>query len=157
MSRFSNDFKFGGSEIFLTCCSGIENFYQHLSTIHSSKVIDYPMLVNMGQNPYQVLGNFFKFIHAQYVSKFQELTYGYIEAINHKNYLVSALCGRSIIESTATLRYYNKECMKKIKASNQHQETDGEFDLKMINGVFGLIQQHMRGSRFDWLCSSTKH
>jgi len=151
MIKFSQEFKLGGSDIFLNCCTGIEDFYSLLSGIHTSKVVNYPMLVTMTENPYQVLGDFFKFIHAQYVGKFQELTKGYIESINQKNYLVAALCGRSIIESTATLRYYNKECKRKIRFSAEnHRPDNDEFDLKMINSVLQILEQHMRGSRFDW-------
>ncbi len=151
MIKFTQDFKSGGSDIFLKCCSGIEDFYAHLLGVHTTKVANYPKLVTMRENPYQILGEFFKFIHAQYVGKFQELTGGYIESINQKNYLVAALCGRSIIESTATLRYYNKECNKKIKASVSNQKSEKEeIDLKMINEMLNILEQHMRGSRFDW-------
>ena len=55
MIKFTQDFKSGGSDIFLKCCSGIEDFYAHLLGVHTTKVANYPKLVTMRENPYQIL------------------------------------------------------------------------------------------------------
>lgn len=146
--KFNNSFKLGGTDIFLRCCSGIEDFAELVHQTHFSKTVIHPNINELEANPYIVVGHFFKFIHSQYIAKYQELVKGYIDSINNKNYLITALCGRAVIESTATLRYYNKECNKKIK--NLSSTDSDKFDPKVMADLFMILNQHMRGSRFHW-------
>lgn len=153
MLKFSTSFKHGGTDIFKQCCEGIEKFQAHVASIHCSKLIDCPTNESFKShnNPYVFLGDFFKFIHAQYIAKYQELTSAFIDAINSQNYLVAALCGRSIIEATATLRWYNKKILKELE-KNEHSESDSERgnDKEFIDTTLTIINEHMKGSRFDW-------
>ena len=71
------------------------------------KSVVWPELNIHSDNPYKEVGKFFKFLYCQYVEKYRELLKIFIISINEKNYLVTGLCGRSIVENTATLRYYN--------------------------------------------------
>jgi hypothetical protein len=150
--KFSDDFNNDKNSILNECCLGIENVINHLEIKHIEKVTNMPSKYLPNQNPYEFLGNFFKFIHSEYIGKYYQLIYGFINSINEKNYLIAALCGRSIIESTATLRYYNKECIKKITILSE-KEMKGEsiYDQKFIETIIEIINQHMHGSRFDWM------
>lgn len=153
MSKFSADFKQSGTNIFKECCDGVEKFHAHVASIHSSKLVDCPTENSFKghDNPYNILGDFFKFIHAQYIAKYQELTSAFIESINSKNYLVAALCGRSIIEATATLRWYNQKILKEVEINGQLDSNSERFgDKEFIDAALNIINEHMKGSRFDW-------
>jgi hypothetical protein len=152
MARFSEDFKRGGSEALYSCCAGIETFYNTIETnqlsLREANLPDFSFPTDTANHPYEVLGDFFKFIHVSYVEKFRELVGGFISSVNNRQYLVAALCGRSIIESTATLRFYNNAVMKKARLSS---ESDiGNLDDTFFRETFALAVQHMKGSRINW-------
>lgn len=49
-----------------------------------------------------------------YVSKFPQLSETILESVDKERFLVYALAGRSLIESTATLRYYALHQYKRL-------------------------------------------
>jgi hypothetical protein len=75
-----------------------------------------------------------------YVAKFAELSTSILEAVEKEQYLTYALCGRSLIENAATLRYYAKHKYPPLFAS-------GSVDFRRLIEV---DDQHLRGSKFDW-------
>jgi len=81
-----------------------------------------------------------------YVAKFAELSSAILDAVKKEHYLSYALCGRSLIENAATLRYYSIH-----KYSPLFEK--GGVDLKRLIEV---DDQHLRGSRFDWESFFTK-
>ena len=153
--RFSEEFRRGGSEILIKCCDGIESFCHGIeeTNINSAEiVIDSlyrPDLVEFAdKHPYQVLGNFFKFIHVTYVEKYRDLIGDFIDASNSKRYLTVALCGRSLIEATASLRFYNNAVMKKVRISTK-KDLDG-IDFEFLRDALDLATKHMHGSKLNW-------
>lgn len=153
LERFSEDFKRGGSEILQTCCAGIEAFHRGMEDNQISfaeiSLPDFDFSPRAEKHPYEILGQFFKFIHVSYVEKFRDLVGGFICSINDRQYLLAALCGRSLIESTATLRYYNAAVMKKARVSAE-REISG-LDIDFLQDAFRLAEQHMKGSRLNWV------
>ena len=153
MESFSEDFKRGGSEILHTCCAGIEAFHKGMEETQMSlaeiSLPDFDFPPDTERHPYEILGDFYKFIYVSYVEKFRELVGGFISSLNNRQYLLTALCGRSIIESTATLRYYNTAVMKKAKLSAK-KEIFG-LDVEFLEDAFRLAEQHMKGSRLNWV------
>jgi hypothetical protein len=114
-------------------------------------VISYESLFNPRasfDNPYQYIGNFFKFIHVTYFEKYKELLGDFIDAVNARRYLSAALSGRSLIEATASLRYYNFAVRKRVRISAK-KDLDG-IDLEFLREAFELANKHMHGSRMDW-------
>jgi hypothetical protein len=78
-----------------------------------------------------------------YVAKFADLCSGLIHAVETDNFLTYALCGRSLIENAATLRYYVLQKYKPL------------FDkgTLLADGMKTLIDtddQFLRGGKFDW-------
>jgi hypothetical protein len=80
---------------------------------------------------------------ASYFSKFSELSSSLLVSIESNNYIIYALCARSLIEITAALRYYVLEKYKPLFDS-------GNFDHQKILDLIKLDDQHLRGGRFDW-------
>lgn len=150
--RFSDDFLRGGGDLLANCCHGIENVHKGLrETQISISDIDIDLLYDGSfakLHPYKYLGLFFSFIHISYVEKFGDLIGEVISSVNSKQYLVTALCGRSIIESTATLRHYNNAVFKKVNISTK-RDLEG-IDVKFFHDALELANKHMHGSSINW-------
>ncbi|QKK01303.1 MAG: hypothetical protein HND55_00770 [Pseudomonadota bacterium] len=78
-----------------------------------------------------------------YVSKFSDLSNGILEAVEGSNFLTYALCGRSLIETTATLRYYIHHEYKPLLDT-------GELGPDEMRKLVEIDDRHLRGTRFDW-------
>jgi hypothetical protein len=153
--RFSDDFRRGGTDILIQCCDGIEIFFQGMedTKINSAEILVESLyrlnsVDSTQNNPYQVLGNFFKFIHVTYIEKYRDLLGDFIDATNSKRYLSVALCGRSIIEATASLRFYNNAVMKKVRISSK-KDLEG-IDPQFLRDALNLATTHMHGSKMNW-------
>lgn len=79
-----------------------------------------------------------------YARKFAELAGALKKSIDSREYLVFALAGRSLIETTATLRYYVEKEYKPIFNKGQLDKDDW---VRLIN----VDDRHLRGGRFDWV------
>ncbi len=75
-----------------------------------------------------------------YVSKFADLSASIIEAAEKEHYLTYALCGRSLIEHVATLRYYMLHKYSPLLSG-------GSVD---VTKLIEVDDQHLRGGKFDW-------
>ena len=150
--RFSEDIRRGGDPLLIKSCDGIEQFLQHLdnTTLVNAELIIASIYNPTAsyENPYQFLGNFFKFIHVNYVEKYRELICEIIEASNSRRYLSVALCGRSVIEATASLRFYNLTILKKARISGK-KDLEG-IDKQFVQDAFDLAIKHLNGSKMDW-------
>lgn len=78
-----------------------------------------------------------------YVSKFSNLTEGLLNAVEQDNYLVYALCGRSLLETTAVLRYYITRKYKPLLDK-------GSLTAVEIQELIDIDDRHLRGTRFNW-------
>lgn len=78
-----------------------------------------------------------------YVSKFAQLSEAVLESVENKRYLVYALAGRSLIEHTATLRYY---MLFKYKPLFE----DGSLTTSDLKHLIDIDDCHLRGGRFNW-------
>lgn len=78
-----------------------------------------------------------------YTSKFAQLTEALLDALEHERYLIYALSGRSLLEATATLRYYT---LFQYKPLMEKGSFSGEDFKKLIE----IDDRHLRGGRFDW-------
>lgn len=87
--------------------------------------------------------NYARNIICSYVSRFSMISKGMLTAIETKNFSSYALTGRSLIEITATLRYYVLKKYKPLfdKSNLSHDE---------MRSLIEIDDRHLRGSRFDW-------
>lgn len=94
-------------------------------------------------DPRKLHNNYARNLITGYVSKFSDLSNAILDAIEKENYLVYALAGRSLIETTATLRYYVFHQYKPLldKAS---------LSMEDMRSLIEIDDRHLRGSRFDW-------
>ena len=154
MIKFNSNFRNSGGDSVSKCCTWIEDFSFTLSeTVISDaeiSVSEMYLFNTQDKNPHKLLGQFFKFIHVTYKQKFAELTDEFIDSINNKHFLTSALVGRSIIEATATLRFYNQKLIKKIHTRANKPNESWEAEVDLINESLELAMQHMKGTNFDW-------
>lgn len=78
-----------------------------------------------------------------YASKVSDLSSAMLMAIDNSNFLAYALCGRALIETTATLRYY-------ITVEYKPLLDAGPLDAEGIRRLIEIDDRHLRGTRFDW-------
>lgn len=143
MIKFNNR---NGSDIFKECLSGIEGFYEQVQkgTLSNAATLSPQDLEK--DIPYEITRKYFKFLYALYQAKYAELTGALIESVNNKNYLLFGLCGRSLLELTAILRYYTK----KIQPIINEAANTGSFTKEQQQKMVDILDSHARGGRFNW-------
>ena len=78
-----------------------------------------------------------------YISKFTQLSEAILDSMQNKRYMIYALAGRSLIEITATLRYYMLVQYKPLLDK-------GSLTLVEMKQLIDIDDRHLRGGRFDW-------
>lgn len=78
-----------------------------------------------------------------YLSKHAKLSNALLTALGNDDYLTYALCGRSLIEMVATLRYYIFNRYKPVLDKDSYTVED-------LQALVKIDDQPLRGSRFDW-------
>jgi len=94
-------------------------------------------------DPRKLHNNYVRNLITCYVSKFSDLSDAILFSIEKENYLVYALAGRSLIETTATLRYYVIHQYKPLLDK-------GSLSIEDMRSLIEIDDRHLRGSRFDW-------
>ena len=121
----------------------VELFRQ--GTLHLCKMaekLDFPWSPTL-DDPRQLHNVYARNLITCYVAKFAQLSETVLDSVENKRYLIYALAGRSLIESTATLRYYTLFKYKPLldKAS---------LTLAEMKQLIEIDDRHLRGGRFDW-------
>lgn len=147
---FSSEIRSHADDIAMACMDGIGHFISHIQQVNKSTVIECPVTITSDVDPLKMLGDIFDFLHFQYVAKFFELSSNMVLAANRSDYLVFALCGRSIIEATATLRYYNKKCHEQILVAAKAEDVDTKKLAKALEDLHVILDEHLRGGQFNW-------
>jgi hypothetical protein len=78
-----------------------------------------------------------------YVCKVSELSSAILHSVSADQFLTYALCGRSMIETVATLRYYVVHEYKPLFDV-------GDVDELAMRKLIEIDDKHLRGGRFDW-------
>lgn len=78
-----------------------------------------------------------------YASRFTELCNGALASFERSDFLVYALCGRALLETTALLRYYIVREYKPLL-------DEGMLDWKAMQKLVDIDDRHLRGTGFDW-------
>ena len=94
-------------------------------------------------DPRRVHNMYVRNLVTSYVSRFSELSNGVLIGLDNRDYLIYALCGRSLIETTATLRYYMLREYKPLL----DRKTLVASDMKKL---IDIDDRHLRGTGFDW-------
>lgn len=95
------------------------------------------------EDPRRVHNMYVRNLVTSYVSRFSELCNGVVAALERGDFLVYALCGRALIETTAILRYY---VMRKYKPLLDKKILSGDGMKTLIE----IDDRHLRGTGFDW-------
>jgi hypothetical protein len=116
---------------------------QHL--VNMTKSLDFPWdptTVPDG-NPRRLHNMYARSLITCYVSKVADLSDGILDAVERSHFLVYALCGRALIETTATLWYYVTTQYKPLLDR-------GALDGEAMRTLIDIDDRHLRGTRFDW-------
>ncbi len=102
------------------------------------------------KDPRRVHNMYVRNLVTSYVSRFSELCNGVLVALERGDFLVYALCGRALIETTAILRYY---VMRRYKPLLDKKMLSGDGIKKLIE----IDDRHLRGTGFDWAAFMFRH
>lgn len=97
----------------------------------------------MSPDPRQAHNYYVHCLVSVYFSKHAKLSNALLTALNNDDYLTYALCGRSLIEMVATLRYYAFHKYKPLFDK-------GSWSYNDLQTLVKIDDQHLRGGRFDW-------
>lgn len=121
----------------------VDDFRQATShLIKMAENLNFPWDPNQ-DDPRKLHNNYARNLITCYVSKFSDLSDAILFSIEKENYLVYALAGRALIETTATLRYYVIHQYKPLFDKGSLSDED-------ILSLIKIDDCHLRGSRFDW-------
>ena len=146
MLEFPDYIRSGASEQCAKGMSGIEKFHAHCTKVHAQNpaAIDPRALQTLP--PDECAHAYLQFIFAIYSAKFIELTASLIQSTIDGRFLIFGFCGRGLIETTATLRYYNQKLTTIIKRASDRDALLPEEYAQIIR----LLDDHARAGRFDW-------
>jgi hypothetical protein len=122
----------------------IETFAK--SSMHMMNVarhMDYPWLETPPTEPRTLHNMYARALACAYARKFGELCNAVSASLKSEQYLLYALAGRSLIETTATLRYYVKHEYRPLMEKS-------ELTPKEMDQLLAVDDRHLRGGRFDW-------
>lgn len=130
--------------------TGIEDFYEHVRQHSKKSIHEFPVIDSSGQVLNQDLPENLALLHAQYLAKYEELTRTLIRSANEHDYIVFALSGRALIETTATFRYFNVE-LGELAKKRTTIEGAGEKEKAAAEWkIAASLDKHLRGGRFNW-------
>ena len=112
----------------------------HLTVM--AEKMDFPWLASE-QDPRKLHNVYARNLITCYVSKFAQLSESLLDSVEEKRFLVYALAGRSLIELSATLRYYMVHLYKPLFDKGLHSSANFEQLIE-------IDDRHLRGGRFDW-------
>jgi hypothetical protein len=137
VTKVSADFRRICSEEVCSLLDLLENGIPHLQ-----RMTEHLTVVWQPEQPsrWHLHNHYVDLLLAVYLAKHAAYSCNLANSLNRFDYLGYALNARSIVESTATLRYYLKEKYFPAFAS-------GSVNLLELIKV---DDQHLRGSRFDW-------
>lgn len=113
---------------------------KHLSSMADK--LDFPWSVDC-DDPRKLHNIYARNLITCYVSKYAQLSETILSSIEKQNFLSYALAGRSLIEITATLRYY-------ILFQYKPLLDKGSLSIDEMKKLIDIDDRHLRGGRFDW-------
>lgn len=130
----------------LNSINGIEKFHVLVSDVSSRHVATFDPIALGKAPPQEFIGKALELLLSIYATKYRELVGAAIEATCRSEFLVFAYCGRGLIETTATLNYYNTKIIAVITAAKDPDS----FHPDELKAIVELLDAHSRGGRFDW-------
>ena len=112
--------------------------------INIARSMDYPWVTDTPPSEPRALHNMYaRALACAYARKFGEMCKSVSESLGSERYLLYALAGRSLIETTATLRYYMRCEYRPLLEKN-------ELSQQEMKQLIAADDRHLRGGRFDW-------
>lgn len=120
---------------------------QHMSAMVDNMDYPWPPSEQDITDPRRIHNVYARCLISAYASKFAQLSEVMLQSIDNQQFLAYGLSGRSLIEHTATLRYY---IMSKYKPLMDHAQSRGTLSPADMKRLIVIDVQHLHGGRFDW-------
>lgn len=109
-----------------------------------ARMMDYPWDIDSPPAEPRALHNMYaRALGCTYARKFGEMCKAVSESLRSQQFLLYALAARSLIETTATLRYYIR---------HEYRPLLGRVEMSQqeMKQLLDADDRHLRGGRFDW-------
>jgi hypothetical protein len=146
MSRFPEKIRAQASGILLQCIEGLESFCSLIDDVYDRNHFALDPVSLQNTHRFEYVGTVLWLLYGIYAAKYRELLRNVISSTANEEFLVFAHCGRGLIETTATLRYYNKKTLAVVMAAKDPEK----FSSEEITKIIDLLDKHSRGGRFNW-------
>ncbi len=146
MSRFPEKIRAQASGLLLQCIEGLESFCSLIDDVYDRNHVALDPVRLQNTHRFEYVGTVLWLLYGIYAAKYRELLRNVISSTADEEFLVFAHCGRGLIETTATLRYYNKKTLAVVMAA----KNPAKFSSEEITKIIDLLDKHSRGGRFDW-------
>jgi hypothetical protein len=146
MLKFPASLRVHATPVLCEWLNAIEEFHAHVVSVRNRNAASFDLVVPESSSLDTYIGAVLTLLFGIYSAKFSELVGAVITSTVEQNYLVFAYCGRGLIETTATLRFYNRKAIK-LAQSAKNLDAFSEAELR---DIAILLDKHARGGRFDW-------
>ena len=99
-----------------------------------------------GTRQFEYIGTTLHFLYSLHSKKFEQLTSSIMRSCSSRDFIVVALCCRSLFETTAAISALNESILNVGK----HAKSKDTFAEDEIKRLIDIVNQHSRGGRFDW-------
>jgi len=144
--KFNSQIKFNATAEIKSILDAIEQSIDQLQKIKERRKFEINLaeLQTLQQRDFikKILG----FLYGIYIEKYHELLSEVVISVNNERFLTFGLVGRTLLETSATLRHYNK---KLLEIAGSAKDKDN-FSADELNELVLILDQHSRGGRFDW-------
>lgn len=104
-------------------------------------------LLDLAERGVPLFNSYVAFAIAVYMAKFRQLYESIAESLNYSHYLIYAQSARSILENTATVRYYSRHS-DLIAIRNARRK--GPIPIPVLEKSIATVDRLVRGNRFSW-------
>jgi len=146
MLRFPEKIRAQASDVLLQCIEGLESFFPHIDSVYRRNHATFDPVKLQTAHQFEYVGTVLWLLYGIYAAKYRELLRNVIRSTGDEEFPVFAHCGRGLIETTATLRYYNNKTLAVVLTAKDPDK----FSTEKISKIVELLDAHSRGGRFDW-------
>lgn len=144
--KFNSQIKLDATAEIKNILDVIEKSVVHLKQVKERRKFEINLAELQTLKQADFIKRIFGFLYGMYIEKYLELLSEVVTSINNERFLTFGLVGRTILETTATLKHYNKK-LQEIASSAKDQDN---FSTAELNELVIILDKHSRGGRFDW-------
>ena len=144
--KFNSKIKLNATAEIKNILEGIENSIVQLKKAKERRKFEINLAELQTLQQREFIKKILGFLYGMYIEKYLELLSEVVISVNNERFLTFGLVGRTLLETTATLKHYNNK-LQEIASSAKDKDN---FSADELNELALILDKHSRGGRFDW-------